>query len=110
MTTTSRTAATGNPNGAALAALLSAGIGSSAMGAVVVLSEAGLAVTPALYGPAGGLSGRTTVAALVWLAAWVVLHNRWKARELAPGRVRAATLALIAIGVAGTLPPVWALL
>lgn len=110
MATPRVTVETSHVNGAAMAALLSAGIGSLAMGTVVLLSEAGLAVAPALYAPAGGLSGRTTLATLVWLAAWMVLHNRWKGRELAPGRVGAATLALIAAGVAGTLPPVWALL
>ena len=37
-----------------------------------------------------------------------VLHNRWKAREIAPGRIGAVTLILIAVGVRGTFPPDWA--
>ncbi len=49
-------------------------------------------------------------ATIVWLIAWVVRHNRWKAREIAPGRVGALTLILIALGVLGTFPPVWGLL
>jgi hypothetical protein len=38
-----------------------------------------------------------------------LLHHRWKSREIAPRRVYAVTLALIAFGVLGTFPPVWAL-
>ena len=96
-------------NGAAEAAFLAAGIGALAMGAVVLLNEAGLLSVPALYGPAGGVTGRTTVATLVWLVAWAVLHSRWKGREIEPSRIHALTLLLIALGVLGTFPPVWAL-
>jgi hypothetical protein len=97
-------------NGGAMAAFLGGGIGAFTMGAVVLLDEAGIFAAPTLYTPAGGVSGRTTLATIVWLIAWVVLHNRWKAREIAPGRVGAVTLILIALGVLGTFPPVWGLL
>ena len=97
-------------NGAALAAFLAAGIGAFAMGIVVILNEAGLFSAPALYPPAGGVSGRTTFAALIWLIGWVVLHTRWKGRQLEAGRVRATTLILISLGVLLTFPPVWKLL
>ena len=97
-------------NGSAMAAFLGGGIGAFAMGVVVILNEAGVFAAPALYAPAGGVSGRTTVATIVWLMAWAILHNRWKAREIAPGRVGALTLILIAAGVLGTFPPVWAVL
>ena len=63
-----------DPNGAAMAAVLGAGIGSFAMGAFVLLDEAGLFAAPASYGPAGGLTGRTTFATIAWLRAWGVLH------------------------------------
>jgi hypothetical protein len=39
-----------------------------------------------------------------------VLHNVGRARDAAPGRIGAVTLILIAVGVLGTFPPVWALL
>jgi hypothetical protein len=97
-------------NGAAMASALAAGVGAFAMGLFVVLNEAGLFAAPTLYGPAGGVTGRTTFATLVWLAAWGVLHARWSARELAPGRVLALTLVLIAVGMLGTFPPLWSLL
>jgi multisubunit Na+/H+ antiporter MnhG subunit len=96
-------------NGAALAAFLAAGIGALAMGLVIILSELGLLSLPALYRPAGGVSSRTTLAALIWLLAWVVLHKRWSGRELDPGRVFAVTLLFIALGVFLTFPPVWSL-
>ena len=94
-------------NGSAMASVLGAGIGAFAMGAIVLLNEAGLFAAPALYAPAGGVTGRTTLAAIVWLMAWGMLHARWKAREIAPGLVQAATLILIGLGVLGTCLPVW---
>jgi hypothetical protein len=97
-------------NGSAMASFLAAGIGAFAMGVFVLLNEAGIFAAPSLYGPAGGLSGRTTAATIVWLIAWAVLHNRWKAREIASARVYAVTLTLVVLGVLATFPPVWALL
>ena len=52
-----------------MAAVLAAGIGSFAMGAFVLLNEAGLFAAPTLYGPAGGVTRRTTFATAVWLLA-----------------------------------------
>lgn len=110
MAATSASRTSGEVNGSAMAALLAAGVGACAMGVVVLLNEAGIFAAPALYAPAGGVSGRTTLAVIVWLMAWTVLHTRWRAREIAPGRIGAATLILIAVGLLGTFPPVWALL
>jgi hypothetical protein len=97
-------------NGAAMAAMLGAGIGAFAMGAVVLLNEAGLFTVPALYAPAGGVTGRTALATLVWLIAWGVLHARWKARAIVPDRVFTLTLILVGAGVLGTFPPFWGVL
>jgi hypothetical protein len=96
-------------NGAALAAFLGAGIGAFAVGFFVILTEAGLFAAPALYAPAGGVSGRTTFAAVVWLISWIVLHHRWKARQLEPARIVRTTLILTALGVVLCFPPVWGL-
>ena len=97
-------------NGAALAAFLGAGIGAFAMGVIVILNEVGWFAAPALYGPAGGVSGRTTFAVVIWLIGWAVLHGRWKHRQLESRRVHRMTLLLIGAGVLLCLPPVWALL
>lgn len=97
-------------NGEPLAAFLSAGIGAFAMGLLVILNEAGLFAAPTLYAPAGGVSGRTTLAVATWLIAWAVLHHRWKTRRVEPGPVWVATACLIVVGLLLTFPPVWQLL
>lgn len=98
------------PNGAALAAFLGAGIGAFAVGFIVVLNAVGAFSAPTLYGPAGGVSGRTTLAVVVWLIAWGLLHFRWRDRELDGRRLYVVTLVLVALGILGTFPPFWALL
>ena len=100
----------GVANGAAMAAFLAAGIGAFAMGLIVLLNEAGIFAAPALYGPAGGVTGRTTFAVLVWLIGWGLLHSLWKTREMASRGVYALTRLLIALGVLATFPPLWRLL
>lgn len=95
------------PNGAALAAFLGAGVGSFAMGFVIILNELGILTPPTLYAPSGGVTGRTTLAAVLWLIAWAVLHHRWKGRHVAPGRVVVWMLILIAVGLVLSFPPVW---
>lgn len=96
-------------NGAAVAAMLGAGIGALAMGVFVLFNEAGVFSAPTLYGPAGGVSGRTTFAAVAWLLAWALLHWRWRDRDVPAGRMFALTLLLIAIAIVATFPPVWRL-
>lgn len=111
MTTIEQTRPAGSQaNGGALAAVLAGGIGAFAMGVIVLLNEAGLFAAPALYGPAGGVSGRTTLATVAWLVAWAVLHARWKARDIAPGPILMWTVVLIVAGLVATFPPVWGLL
>lgn len=97
-------------NGAALASFLGAGIGAFAMGVIVILNEAGLFVAPALYAPAGGVSGRTTLAAAIWLIGWAVLHSRWKDRQIESRGVHLLSVILIGVGIVLTFPPVWRLL
>lgn len=97
-------------NGTAMAAFTAAGFGAFAMGLVVALNEAGVLSPPALYGPAGGVSGRTTLAVVLWLVAWALLHRRWRSRQLDSRRIWALMLFLIAVGIAGTFPPLWGLL
>jgi hypothetical protein len=106
----SQSTAVADTNGAAMAAVLGAGIGSSAMGVFVLLNEAGLFAAPALYGPAGGVTGRTTFATIAWLIAWGVLHARWRSREVASGSVFTWTVVLVVFAIVATFPPVWGLL
>ena len=97
-------------NGSAMAAFFAGGVGAAVMGVVVILNEAGIFAAPAVYGPAGGVSGRTTLATMAWLVVWGVLHHRWKGREIAPGRIYPVVLMLIGLGMVATFPPVWRLL
>lgn len=94
-------------DGPALAAVLAGGIGAFAMGLFVILNEAGVFSAPSLYGPAGGVSGRTTLAAATWFIAWAILHRRWRTRRIEPGRVIAITFALVGLGLLATFPPLW---
>ena len=103
MATTSLSMTSREVNGSAMAAVLGGGIGAFAMGAVVLPNEAGIFAAPALYAPAGGVSGRTTLATVVWLMTWAVLHNRWKAREIAPGPRRRGDPDPDSAGCAGDL-------
>ncbi len=96
-------------NGSALAAFLGAGTGAFAMGLITLVNEAGWFVAPTLYGPAGGVSGRTTLAAVFWLTVWGLLHRRWRNRQIEPRAVCAASLVLAFLGIVGTFPPIWGL-
>lgn len=94
-------------NGPAAAALLAAGIGSLALGLFVILSEAIKSVNKALnfYDPVGPLSGKTIIAILVWLLAWIILHISWKNKQVNFPGVFTASLILIIVGLLGTFPP-----
>jgi hypothetical protein len=93
-----------------MAAVLGAGIGSSAIGVFVLLNEAGLFAAPAVFGPAGGVTGRTTFAAIIWLLVWGVLHARWRSRDVASGSVLTWTVVLVVFAIVATFPPVWSVL
>ena len=97
-------------NGEAMAAIVAAAIGTFAMGLFVILAEAGVYSAPALHAGAGGVSGRTTFAIVVWLAAWALLHRGWRGRQMTPGGPFGAAVALILLGLIGLFPPVWTLL
>ena len=101
---------TNETNGAAMAAIVAAGVGAFAVGAVVLLAETGLWSAPSFYGPVGGLSGRTTVATAVWLLSWWALHARWRRHDVNSTWVLVTTTTLIIIGVLATFPPLWQLL
>ena len=96
--------------GGALAAVVAAGIGAFALGLLVIANEAGIFAAPSLYGPSGGLSGRSTLAVIAWLIAWGILHARWRNKNVAVGRVLTLALVLVVLGVVMTFPPVWKLL
>jgi hypothetical protein len=79
------------------------------MGLVSLLNAAGMLPVPTLYAPAGGVTGRTTLAVLIWLIAWAVLHSQWKDRDMETGRAHTVTIVLTLLGILFAFPPLWAL-
>jgi len=96
------------PNGSGAAAILAAGIGCAAMGILATAGDIWGSIGSALniYNPTGTLSGVTTFAILIWLAAWVVLGNMWRGRNVEMRTVGALSFAGLAIGFLLTFPPV----
>lgn len=104
------------PSGAAIAAVFAACLGVLALALAQVISEASEPFKTAmlslgkLWMPGaqgiGPYSGKETLALLVWLGSWAVLHVAGRTRELSVGRW--GTLALLLVGIATTLlwPPV----
>ena len=95
------------PNGMGAAAVLAAGIGSFALGLFAVLADKipSIKSWTNFYNPTGPLSGVTTCAVLVWLAAWAILQMRWRNREVRFRPIGAVALALLALGILLTFPP-----
>ncbi|MFA6054306.1 MAG: hypothetical protein WC769_02905 [Thermodesulfovibrionales bacterium] len=94
-------------NGPAAAAILAAGIGSLALGLFVILAEASSSVNNALnfYDPVGPLSGKTTLAIIIWILSWMILHSSWKNKQVGFAGVFTVSLILIVLGLLGTFPP-----
>jgi hypothetical protein len=97
------------PNGGIVAAVVAAGVGCAALGVVTVAAAAlsSFADFLTLYAPAGPLTGKASVAVLIYLIAWVNLHARLRDRELHLFRAFLLTMALLLVGLIGTFPPVY---
>ena len=95
-------------NGSGAAAILSAGIGCFVLAVLAILGDRSTLVSGSLvfYKPTGPLSGVTTVAVLVWLFTWGILEWRWRKKTIAAGRISVAALALLALSLILTFPPV----
>jgi hypothetical protein len=106
MNTTAATT-TSLPNGRGAAAVLAAGIGSFALGLFAVLADKIPSIKSWMnfYNPTGALSGVTTCAVIVWLAAWAILNLRWRGRDVRFGPVGTVALVLLALGILLTFPP-----
>jgi hypothetical protein len=105
---TTAEATTSFPNGPGAAAVLAAGIGSFALGLFAVLADKIPSIKSWMNfsNLTGPLSGVTTMALIVWLAAWTVLHARWRGREVRFAPVSRIALALLALGILLTFPPI----
>ena len=104
---TSAATTTTLPNGPGAAAVLATGIGSFALGLLDVLADKVPSIKSWMnfYNPTGPLSGVTTCAIFIWLAAWAILQLRWRGREVRFASVGAIALVLLALGILLTFPP-----
>ena len=95
------------PNGAAAAAIVSACLGCFVLGVLAAVGDASKSVAKMLtfWTPTGPLSGVSTVAIVIWLAAWWVGHRMWKGKSLSLGKVNALAFTLLALGLLLTFPP-----
>ena len=96
------------PNGAGAAAVLAAGIGAFLVAVFAILADRSAAIKSLMifWKPTGPLSGVTTCAIVLWLAAWAVLHARWRNQSVALARVNAVAFALLILGLLLTFPPI----
>ena len=95
-------------NGSGAAALLAAGIGSFMLAVFAIAADqvAAIGKWMVFYKPTGPLSGVTTSAIAVWLAAWVILDWRWRKRTVSLARISAVALVLLALSLLLTFPPI----
>ena len=93
-------------SGIAAAAFVAAGIGCGSLGLFTTLAVISEGVKNLLnwWGPAGPLTGKTGLALIVWLIAWLVLHQLWKTKTVSFRKAFRATLVLVTLGVLGTFP------
>jgi len=95
-------------NGPGAAAILAAGIGCFLIGLFFLLAEASPAAKKffTFYNPTGALSGKTTVAVIVWLLVWFILARAWRKRNVNMWWVNLAAFFLLALSLLLTFPPV----
>ena len=59
-----------------------------------------------VYNPTGALSGVSTGGIGIWLAAWAILHFKWRFKTLPSARVSAIALIFLCLSLALTFPPI----
>jgi hypothetical protein len=95
-------------NGAGAAAILAAGTGTFLVAVFAIVADQSPAIKSMMifFKPTGPLSGVTTCAIVLWLAAWAILHARWRNRSVALARVNAAAFVLLILSLLLTFPPI----
>lgn len=96
------------PNGGGAGALLATGIGWLALAVLAIAGDriAWMNGAMTFSKATGPLSGVTTTAVVIWLVVWVVLNGWWKKKTVEMGRVSAAALVLLVLGLLLTFPPI----
>ena len=97
------------PNGPAVAALLAGAIGVFVLGLNTFLSAAGEGVAEwfRFQNRVGPLSGKTTMAGVVWLVVWAVFAAALWRRNVRVEWVWAAVIVLLVVGNLLMFPPIY---
>jgi hypothetical protein len=100
------------PDGPGAAAMLASGIAVFSLGLLTTLNEVSEALHDWLQSfemgrGVGPLAGKTTVAVIVWLIAWLILGIAWRKRDINIRRVFWIGLVLGLLGVLLMFPPVF---
>jgi hypothetical protein len=99
-------------NGPAVAALLAAGLSCATLGLLTLLNEASpRVISPFLnfYSPVGPLSGKTSLAVLVYFLSWGILAATFRNKDFKSGKWLITVFALVFLGWALTFPPIYQL-
>ena len=94
------------PNGPVFAAVIAAAFSSFVLGLFTTLAEMseGLKEWLIWREPVGPLSGKTGMAIVAWVVAWVALGSLWRHRDIDARKAVRVTAILIGLGVLGTFP------
>jgi uncharacterized membrane protein len=95
-------------NGSGAAAIFSAALCCFVLAILAILGDHSALIKSSLvfYKSTGPLSGVTTVAILVWIFSWAILHWRWGKKTVGIGRINALAFALLALSLLLTFPPI----
>lgn len=94
------------PEGPISAAIIAAGVGALALGLFTTLAEASERAKEWFEWSmrVGPLSGKTSMAVLVWLVAWAVLYLAMRRGQYETRKALTIALVLIGLGIIGTFP------
>jgi hypothetical protein len=94
------------PEGPIAAAIIAGGVGAAALGLFTTLAEANEDLKDWLDWNAdvGPLAGKTIMAVIIWLVAWVILHTIYRSRPYETRRAFIIAMVLVGLGVLGTFP------
>jgi hypothetical protein len=94
------------PEGPIAAAIIAGGIGAAALGFFTTMAEVSEDLKDWLdfRSEVGPLAGKTVMAVVVWLVAWIVLHIVYRSKPYETRRAFVIAMVLVAIGVVGTFP------
>ncbi len=97
------------PNGPAMAAILGGATGIFVLGFLTSLAAAAEGVKEWLVFQhrVGPLSGKSTMAGVVWLLVWAVLHLIWYRREVPFAAIAAVSVLLLVAGNLLMFPPIY---